>query len=101
MRLSISDAAFIPGREKVACGHLIWPEECPAKFISNLELDQGYRGMCMVADQGRVVFSGQALVKRRLHHGRDQLVVMLPDIDVGHLSSSATVEIEPCKLEYA
>ena len=101
MRLSISDAAFIPGRGNWACGHLIWPEKCPAELISILELDQGYRGMCMVEDQGKVVFSGQALVKRRLHHGHDQLVIMLPDINVGHLSSGAKVEIEPCKLAYA
>lgn len=100
MQLSIMEAAFIRGREKVAGGHLIWPDECPPLFTMNLELNQGYRGNCVVTDQGRVVFSGQALVKRRQSNGRDQLVVILPEVDVGRLSPNATVEMNPCKLEF-
>lgn len=100
VRLSIKDAAFIPGRGKVDCGHLIWSEECPISFLRNLELNQGYRGMCTVMDQERVAFSGPALVKRRQHQGRDLLVFLLPDVDVGHLPPTATVEMNPESLEH-
>lgn len=101
MRLSIRDTYFVPDREGVQRGHLIWPDECPKLFIDYLELNQGYRGMCEVVDQGRVIFSGPTLVKRRKHQGgRDLLVFLLSDVDIGQLSPNATIGLDPRRLEF-
>jgi len=96
--LSIREDMFTRGNETVPGGHLIWVDECPL-VLKGLELDKGYRGVCKLADQGRVVFFGQALVKRRQRHGRDLLVFLLPDVDVGHLSPEASIELNRCGLE--
>lgn len=98
MRLSISDDMFTHANEKVPGGHLIWVDECPSVLIS-FELDKGYRAICRLADNGHAVFFGQALVKRRQRHGRDLLIFLLPDVDVGHLSPEATIELNRCGLE--
>ena len=99
VRLSIKEAIFVLGRQHVPEGHLIWPRQCPELFLANLNLDQGYRGSCEILDHGKVVFSGLALVKRRHQYGKDLLVILLPDVDLGGLSPDATVEMNPCALE--
>ena len=99
VRLSIKEAIFVLGRENVPEGHLIWPRHCPEPFLTNLSLDQGYRGNCEILHHGKVVFSGLALVKRHQQYGKDLLVILLPDVDLGELSPDATVEMNPCALE--
>ncbi|MBU3028925.1 hypothetical protein [Paracoccus marinaquae] len=99
MRLQIGDAVFIPGRDAVRRGHLIWPVDCPIPFMENLTLDQTYSGDCRVADRGTTVYAGLALMRRRKQYADDVLVVLLPDVDIGQLSPDATIDLDPDRLE--
>ena len=99
MHLQIGDAMFIPGRDAIPRGHLIWPVNCPIPFIENLVSDQQYRGECRVADQGKTAYVGPVLVQRRNRYGSDLLVVLLPDVDIGQLSPNAIIDLDPNSLE--
>ncbi len=90
---------FIPGGDSIPRGHLIWPVNCPMPIIKKLVSDQEYRGECRVADQGTTAYVGPALVKRRKQYGSDLLVVLLPDVDVGQLSSKAVIDLDPDSLK--
>ena len=98
VRFSINDDMFTHGNETLAGGHLIWVDECPL-VLKGLELDMGDQAMCSSEEQGRVLFFGPALVKRHKRHGRDMLVFLLPDVDLGHLSPEAMIKLNCGGLE--
>ena len=94
MWLLISNSACFPERSEYHFGL----DEIPDSF-RQFPRDQGYRGPCTVTDQGRVVYSGEVRLKRRLNPGwREGLVLLVMGQDLERLSPEALAEIDPDRM---
>jgi len=95
VRLKVGESVFLEGHNGRTDQFLIWPENVPSDLIDRMTPNKGYVVTCKVENDAISLFVGGIHAKRRQQSsGRDVLVLMLEDMDLGHLSTNAMIELD-------
>lgn len=84
----IEEDLFAPSQ-----GHLIWFDVPPSSRINSVLPDTGYRAQCLILDKGNILFSGTALLKKRLQGKKISAVVLIPEKNLGKIPSESSIKV--------